>query len=322
MNNHVLPASRRNFLGFLLLGGAACQREKKRTIGVVPQGRSHVFWQTIHAGAIAASREAGVEIFWNGPTSETDYRGQLQIVETMINRRLDAIALAPIDRKAMVAVVERATREKIPVIIFDSGIETEQFVAHIATDNYLAGRIAAERLATILDGKGKVAVVAAQPGAASTIAREQGFDDVMREQYPGIRVLDKRFGMSDFAKSLAVAENMLTAYPDLDGLFASNETGSVGSAQAIKARRSRVRLVGFDWSPTLLEDLKAGVIDSLVVQHPFKMGYESVMAAVKKLEGGEPERIQKLQPKLVRAADLEDPEIKAQLYPDLKKYLP
>ncbi len=304
-----------------LLLTPACRRGDKKTIGVIAQGRSHLFWQSIHAGAVAAARETGVDISWNAPTSETDFAGQLQIMNTMINRRLDAIAVSPIDRKAMVAVVERASREGIPVVIFDTGVDTDRFVARVATDNYAAGRMAAERMGRILNGKGAVLMVACQPGAASTMAREKGFEDVLAQNYPGIKIVDKRFGMSDFEKSLAVAENMLTAHPDADGIFASNETGSVGAAQALKGRRGGARLVGFDWSPTLIEGLRTGLIDSLVIQDPFRIGYESVMAAVAKLRGRAPEKIQSLQARLITAADLANPDVQRQVNPDLKKYL-
>lgn len=305
----------------LVVGIAGCNREKKVAIAVIPKGRAHMFWQSIHAGAVMAARESGVEIIWNGPTSETDYAAQIQIVEAMINRRVDAIALAPIDKKAMVGVVERAVRQKIPVVIFDSGIDTEQFDSYVATDNYGAGKMAAERMGEVLGGKGNVVIVAVMPGAASTLAREQGFEDAVKEKFPGIRILDKRFGMADFAKSLAVAENMMTANPNLDGMFASNESSTVGAAQAVKARQAKLKLVGFDWSPTLIDDLKAGVIDSLVVQHPFLMGAESVRAAVAKLRGQPVVKVRDLAPRLIRKEDLDKPDVQAQLYPDLKQYL-
>ncbi|MCS6953956.1 MAG: substrate-binding domain-containing protein [Bryobacterales bacterium] len=300
---------------------AACRRHTKRVIAVIPKGRAHLFWQSVHAGAAAAAQETGVEILWNGPPTETDYTIQLQIAETMINRRVDALVLAPIDKKAMVGVVERAARQGIPVVIFDSGIDTDQFVSYVATDNYGAGRMAAERMGEILGGKGKVAMVATQPGSASTMEREAGFEDTIREKFPGIVIVDKRFGMSDYAKSLAVAENMLTAHPDLDGMFASNESSTVGAVQALKGRRSKVKLVGFDWSPTLLEELRSGLVDSLVVQHPFKMGYESVMAAVRKLRGETPPKVNALAPRLITRDNLDHPDVQAQINPDLKKYL-
>jgi len=306
-------------LGGLALGGAACQRSRKKEIAVIPMGRAHMFWQSVHAGAAAAARQAGVEIIWNGPASETDYTDQIRIVDSMISRRVDAIALAPIDSKAMVGVVERAVSQGIPVILFDSGLETDKFLTRVATDNYGAGRLAAERMAKILNGKGKVAIVAAQPGAASATAREKGFEDAVREKYPGIQIVDKRFGMADFAKSLAVAENMLTAYPDLDAMFASNETSSVGAAQALKGRPgTKVKLVAFDWSPTLLAGLESGLIDSLIVQHPYKMGYEAVMSALKKFRGEPVPKINDLAPRLVTRENLHDPDVQAQLNPDLK----
>lgn len=313
--------SRRGLLAAPTLFLAACRQGQKRLIGVVPKGRAHLFWQSVHAGAEAAAREAGVEVNWNGPATETDYNAQIQIVDAMINRRVDAICLAPIDKKVMVNVVERAAKANIPVVIFDSAIDTDSFVSQVATDNFAAGQLAADRMGEILGGKGKIVMVAVQPGAASTMAREEGFETRIKEKFPGIDIADKRYGMADFAKSLAVSENMLTAHSDLAGLFASNESSTVGAAQALKARKSSVKMVGFDWSPTLLEDLRAGLIDSLVVQHPFKMGYESVKAAVLKLGGGTPQKINNLPPRLIVKADLDKPEVQEQLNPDLKKYL-
>jgi ribose transport system substrate-binding protein len=306
----------------LLFCVTACNRDKKKVIAVVPKGSAHLFWQSVHAGANKAARETGVDIAWNGPASETDFNAELQIVDSMINRHVDAIAVAPIDKKSMVSVVERAARENIPVVIFDSGIDTDQFVAQVATDNFRAGEMAAERVGKLLNGKGKIAMVMVQPGAASTMAREDGFQKKLAAQFPGIQIVAQQYGWADFAKSLTVSENMLNANPDLDAMFASNESSTVGAAQALKGRKgSKVKLVGFDSSPTLLEDLKSGLIDSLVVQDPFRMGYESVKSAVAKLNGRPVQKIQKLEPLLVDRDNLNTPAVQAQLNPDLKKYL-
>lgn len=303
------------------LSFAGCNRSTKRQVAVVPKGLAHLFWQSVHAGAVKAARESDVEVAWKGPATETDYNGQIQIVDAMINQRVDAICLAPIDKTVMVSVVERAAKENIPVVIFDSGIDTESYVSMVATDNYAAGQMAAARMGEILGGKGKVVMVAVQPGGASTMAREQGFEDGIKK-FAGIQIVDKRYGMADFAKSLQVAENMLTAFPDAAGLFASNESSAVGSAQALKGRgTSKVKMVGFDWSPTLLEDLRSGLIDSLVAQDPFQMGYESVRAAVNKLAGKPVEKNHPMPPRLITKANMDTPEVKAQLEPDLKKYL-
>lgn len=305
----------------LAVCAGGCNREHKRVIAVIPKGNSDLFWQSVHAGAVKAARENNVDVVWNGPPTETDYTVQLQIVDAMINRHVDAIALAPSDKQAMVSVVERAADRNVPVVIFDSGIDTTRFVSQVATDNYKAGQMAGERMGQILGGKGKVVIVGVKPGAASTEAREKGFEDSIHQKFPGIQILDKRFGMAIVAQSMTVAENMLTAHPDLDGIFASNESGTIGSAQALRDRRGKVKLVGFDWSPTLLNDLQSGLIDSLVIQDPFQMGYQAVTAAVKHLEGQPVTKIVDMAPRLIDRTNLNAPDIQAQLHPDLKKYL-
>ena len=240
----------------------------------------------------------------------------------MLNRRVDAIVLAPIDRKAMVGVVERAARENVPMVIIDSGIDTEQYVARVATDNYKAGRIAADRVGKLVNGKGTVAIVAVVPGGASTEERERGFEDTIHGKYPNIRIVDKRFGMADVARSLLASENILTAHPELDALFGSNESSVMGAAQALRQRHGRkIKLVGVDAGPSLLDDLRSGLVDSLVVQNPFKMGYEALQAAIKKLKGQPVVRINDLEPKLIDLQNLDEPEVQTYLHPDIKKYL-
>lgn len=303
----------------VLLSG--CNRDHKRIIAVIPKGNSDLFWQSVHAGAVKAGRETGVDVLWNGPASEADYTIQIQIVDAMINRRVDAIALAPTDRQALVTVVDRAAGRKVPVVIFDSAIDTQNFVSQVATDNYKAGQLAGERMGKILDGKGKVVIVAVKPGAASTEAREKGFEDAIHQKFPGIQILDKRYGMALVAQAMTVTENMLTGHTDLDGIFASNESSTIGAAQALRSRAGKIKLVGFDWSPTLLDDLSSGMIDSLVIQDPFKMGYQALMAAVKHLQGEAVTKIVDLEPRLIDRQNLNSPDVQSQLHPDLKKYL-
>jgi len=313
--------TRRAALAALAGATASCNRSQKKTIAVIPKGNAHLFWQSVHAGAVAAAREDNLDVIWNGPAAETDFTGQIKIVESMINRRVDAIALAPIDRKAMVSVVERAAKENVLLIIFDSGIDTDQYVSQIATDNYRAGELGAERMAKILNGAGQVAILAVTPGAASTLAREQGFEDWIKKNAPKIEIVDKQFGMSEVATSLSKAENMLTAHPQMAGMFASNESSAVGASQALRGRQGKVKLVGFDSSPSLIEGLKTGLVDSLVIQDPFKMGYESVKTAAKKIAGQTVEKNRSLPAVLVTSENLDTPEIQAKISPDLKKYL-
>jgi len=301
---------------------AGCRGSGKRVVGVVPKGANHIFWQTVHAGAIKAAQEYGFEIEWNAPALEVDSSRQIEIVESMVNRRLAGIVLAPVDKQALVGVVERAAREGIPVSIFDSAIDTERRIAYVATDNAEAGRMAARRLGEVLGGRGKVAVIGFMPGSASTMERESGFQDEIRKLYPQIRIVSVQYGMADRAKAMAVTENVLTAHPDLAGLFADNESSSAGAAQALKSRGAKgVKLVAFDASEQLLADLRGGVIDSIVVQNPFRMGYESTRAVGLHLAGRQPPRSLDSGSALVRREDLERPEIKQLLFPEIGKYL-
>ncbi|MEZ5357154.1 MAG: substrate-binding domain-containing protein, partial [Bryobacteraceae bacterium] len=256
-----------------------CTQPAGKTIGVVPKGANHIFWQTVHAGAIKAAQEGGYEVEWKAPTLEIDSSRQIEIVESMVNRKLAGIVLAPVDRKALVGIVERAGRERVPVAIFDSAIDTPKRLSFVATDNAEGGRIAARRLGELIGGKGKVGVIGFMAGSASTMERESGFETEMRARFPDVQLLGVRFGMADRAKSMAETENMLTAHPDLAGLFADNESSSSGAVQALKGRNAKqVKLVAFDASEQLVRDCEEGWIDSIVVQDPFKMGYESTHA--------------------------------------------
>jgi ribose transport system substrate-binding protein len=323
------PSRMRSFLvialmatvGVALLMAGACNRTHRTTIAVIPKASADIFWQSVHAGAVKASWDNQVDIVWEGPPNETDIATEMQIVETMINRRVDAICLAPSDRSAFKIVVDRAAKAGIPVVIFDSGIDTNNYRTFVATDNYLGGEMGAERLGERMHGRGKIVMVKTVPGGASTTAREDGFRDGLKAKFPGIEILDERYGMASVAQSLTVMENMLTAHPDLQGVFCSNESGSLGASQALRARAKKLQLVGFDSSPALIEGLQEGWINTLVIQDPFLMGETAVASAVQAIRGEATPKKIALPPRLVDLGNVHDPKIDAQLHPDLKKYL-
>jgi ribose transport system substrate-binding protein len=272
--------------------GARGARPSQKTIAVIPKGVSHSFWLTVKSGADAAGKDLDVKIIWKGAAQETDYSGQINIVEDMINQRVDGIVLAPSHGDSLVPMVERAQTAGIPVTIFDSGISTEKYLSYVSTDNRLGGAVAARRMGEKLGGKGKVAILGVKKGSVSTDEREDGFRDTIQKEFPGITLVPIIFyGEANAAKSLHVAEDLLTAHSDLAGLFASNESSTVGAVNAIRQRNlGRVTLVGFDATADLIRHVREGAIDSLVVQNPFKMGYEGVKTIVDKIGGKQPER--------------------------------
>jgi ribose transport system substrate-binding protein len=305
-----------------LLAANGCRQKQRVVVGVVPKGTNHIFWQTVHAGAIKAAQEFGFEVEWNAPTLEIDSSRQIEILESMINRRLAGIVVAPVDRQALIAVIERAGREGIPVSVFDSEVDTDKRISYVATDNTEGGRMGARRLGEILGGKGKVGIIGFMPGSASTMQREDGFQEEMRKRFPAVQIVGLQFGMANRARAMAVTENLLTAHPGLAGLFADNESSSSGAVQALKGRHARqVKLVAFDASEQLIEDLRAGWIDALVVQNPFRMGYESTRAVGLHLRGQQPPQHVDSGATLVLASDLARPEIRELLFPDLHRWL-
>jgi ribose transport system substrate-binding protein len=305
----------------LLLTG--CHGTQRKTIAVVPKATAHLFWVTVHAGAMAAGKDFNVDVVWNGPSSETDYARQVQIVDSMIARQVDGLVVAAQDRTTLNASLDRAAAAHIPVTVFDSGVDSTNYMTYIATNNFQGGQLAARKLASLLNGKGKVAMLMNAPGSKSTLDREAGFEDVLQKEFPGLHIVARQFSMSDRAKAMAVAENFLTAHPDLDGMFASSEPNSVGGALALKSRglAGKVKLVAFDASDDLVADLKDGSIDALIAQDPFRMGYDAVKTLVDKLKGSTPPKVIDLTATVVTRGDLDKPEIKALLFPDVKKYL-
>ena len=241
----------------------------------------------------------------------------------MIARHVDGLAIAASERNALNHSLERAAAESIPVTIFDSGVDSKNYMTFIATDNLEAGRMAGRKMGELLGGKGAVAIILHAPGSYSTMDRETGFKEVIARSYPGIRVVAEQFSGGDRAKAMRVAEDILTVHGDLAGMFASSEPTAVGAAQALKARglAGKVKLVGFDASEGLIQDLKTQVFSALVVQDPFKMGHEAVRTLAEKLAGKSPQKQIDLSAVVVTAPDLDKPEIHKLLYPDLKKYL-
>ncbi len=305
---------------FAVLALTGCQQRTKRLIGVVPKATSHLFFMSVHAGVRAAEKDFNVEVLWNGPREETEYSRQIEIVDSMIARRVDALAISATDHTALVKPVQRAMDAGIPVTVFDSGLDLTGYVTFVATDNYAAGQTAARRLAALIGGRGKVAELMHKPGGMSTGDRERGFEEVMAKEFPEIRIVARQYGMADRAKSRDAAEDILTAHPDLDGMFASAEANSIGAVQAVKARglSGKIRLVTFDSSDMHIEALKDGTIDLMLVQDPYRIGYEAVRSLVMKLDGKTPEPRIDLKVHEIRKSDLGLPDVQALLFPKWK----
>ena len=298
---------------------------KTLKIAVIPKGTTHEFWKSIHAGAIKAERELDhVSIIWKGPLKEDDREAQITVVEDFVSQQIDGIVLAPLDDRALVRPVKEALAQNIAVVVIDSGLQAEGFASFVATDNYKGGCLAGERMGQLLAGKGDVLVLRYQEGSASTVKREQGFLDTLADKCPGIKVVSSnQYAGATRATALKAAENLLTRFPKLDGIYCPNESSTFGMLVALRTagRAGQVKFVGFDASPELVKGLRGGEIHGLVLQNPMKMGYLGVETCVAHIRGREVEPKIDTGAVLVTAGNMDQPEMKLLHTPDLSDYL-
>jgi ribose transport system substrate-binding protein len=296
-------------------------------LAVIPKGTTHEFWKSVHAGAVKASREVGVDIVWKGPLKEDDLKGQIDVVDSFVAQGVSGIAVAPLSDKGLSASVHGAVAAGVPVVIFDSDLQGTDHSSFVATDNVAAGRLAGEELARRLGGKGNVIVLRYQEGSASTQHREQGFLDALKA-HPDMHVVsDNQYGGATTESALATSENLLAAEKvasgAVDGIFTPNESTTFGMLLALKKANlaGKVHFVGFDASDKLVHAVEEGGIDALVVQNPFNMGYLAVKTLAQRVRGQAVEKRIDTGARVATKENLGTPEIAALVHPDLKKWL-
>jgi len=212
-------------------------KAKKWKVIVIPKGTTHEFWEALHAGTLKAAQELGnVEVIWLGPQKEDERGKQIELVQSAVAAGVDGIVLAPLDAQALVDPVEAAVAKGIPVVIFDSAIETTKIVSFVATDNYHGGVLAARRLADVLDGKGRVILLRYAVGSESTEQREKGFTDTLTNEFPGLKLIsDTEYAGPTFDSAQQKAESLLTRYRgQVDGIFCPNESSTFGMLRALE----------------------------------------------------------------------------------------
>jgi ribose transport system substrate-binding protein len=292
----------------------------KKKIAVIVKGTEHVYWQSVKVGAEAAAKAGGIDMYFTGASGgESDINGEVNLVENAINQKVAGIVLAASDAKALVPVTEKAIAAGIPVVIIDSGLNTDKYKSFLTTDNIAASAAVGESLAKMLDGKGKVAIVNFIPGAQTAIEREKGFRDVMAK-YPGITVLPTQFYNSDKQKALSLTQDLMTANPDLAAVYACNEAGTVGAGRALKEKNNKTIIeVGFDASDDVIPLIKDGYCKAAVVQMPYNMGFKGVQAIVDILAGKTVEKNVDTGFTIVTPENMTSPESEKALYPTGKK---
>jgi ribose transport system substrate-binding protein len=314
---------------------AACNKNpaaegKSFTIAVVPQGSTHEFWKSIHAGAMKASRDYAalgvtVNVIWKGPMREDDREQQVQVVEGFLAQGINGLVLAPFDKDALVRPVDEASRMGIPTIVIDSALNSQTPISLVASNNYHGGELAATEMGNLLGKKGKVLVLRYQEGVSSTEQREKGFLDRMKADFPQIEIVSSnQFAGATRDTAKTATENLLNKFGnEIQGMFTPNESSTAGALLALddSGKAGKIKFVGFDASDTFVQAIRQKKLDGIVVQNPFRMGELGVSTMVNHLLGKPIEKRVDTGVTFISAATLDAPGSQALLHPPIEEYL-
>jgi ribose transport system substrate-binding protein len=266
---------------------AAAPAAGKLYIPIISKGFQHQFWQAVKAGSEKAAKELDVTTTFEGPETEAMVDKQMEMLQTAIDKKPAAICFAAVDSKAAIPLLQKAKDAKIPIIGFDSGVDSDIPVTTAATDNVAAAALAADKMAALVGNSGKVAVIGHDQTSRTGIDRVKGFLDEMKAKYPNITVLPVQYGAGDQAKSTDIAKAVITANPDLKGYFGENEGSIIGVINAVKELKMEGKLVviGYDSGQIQLDAIRSGLEAGAITQDPIGIGYQCVAAAVKATKG-------------------------------------
>jgi ribose transport system substrate-binding protein len=277
---HVLIAA----VSVLLFAGPAVA---ETYIPVISKGFQHQFWQAVKMGAEKAAKEFQVRITFEGPENESQVDKQLEMLQAALAKKPQAICLAALDSKAANSLLKKAQAAKIPVVGFDSGVDSDIPVATAATDNIAAAGFAADKMAQLIGGEGEVALVVHDQTSRTGIDRRDGFLKQMKAKHPKIKVVDVQYGGGDHLKSTDLAKAIIQGHPNIKGIFGANEGSAIGVLNAVKElkKQGKVVIVGYDAGKQQKDAIRSGLIAGAVSQDPVGIGYKCVEAAVKAIKG-------------------------------------
>ena len=295
-------------------GGSTGEADAKPYIAIISKGFQHQFWQAVKAGADQAAEEFGVEITFEGPDTEADVDQQITMLQTALDKNPAAIGFAALDSQAATPLLQQAQSSDIPVIAFDSGVDSDIPVTTATTDNLAAAALAADKMAELIGKSGEVAVVVHDQTSRTGIDRRDGFLNRMKSTYPNIKIVSVQYGGGDQLKSTEITKSILQANPNIKGMFGANEGSAIGVLNGAKEMKRKIVIIGYDSGKQQKAAIRDGSMAGAITQNPVGIGYKTVEAAVKALKG------EKL-PKIIDTGfywydkkNIDDPKIAAVLY--------
>ena len=283
-------------------------------VPLISKGFQHQFWQAVKSGADQAGKDLNVKVTFEGPESEAMVDKQIDMLSAALAKKPSAIGFAALDSKAAIPLLKKAQAAKIPVIAFDSGVDSDIPLTTTTTDNLAAAGLAADKMAELIGGEGDVAVLVHDQTSRTGIDRRDGFLNQVKAKYPKIKVVSVQYGAGDHLKSTEVAKAVLQANPNLKGYFGANEGSAIGVLNAAKEMKRKVVIIGYDSGKQQKAAVASGEMAGAISQNPVGMGYKTVEAAVKALKG-------ETLPKIIDTgfyywdkSNMNDPKISAVLY--------
>jgi ribose transport system substrate-binding protein len=296
-------------------GGAGGGGEKQKYIAIVSKGFQHQFWQAVKKGAEQQAAKEGARITFEGPPTEADVEAQVTMLTNAIAKNPDALGFAALDSKAAAPLLEDAKSRNIPVIAFDSGVDSDIPVTTAATDNKAAAAEAAKHLSELLGGKGKVALVVHDQTSRTGIDRRDGFVEWMKSNAPGITLLPPQYGGGDQAKSADITKSIIASNPDVAGIYGANEGSAIGVVKGVEeAGKKGIKIVGFDSGKAQIDAIKNGTMAGAITQNPVGIGEQTVAAAMKVIRGESVPKVIDTGFFWYDKTNIDDPKIAAVLY--------
>ncbi len=299
----------------LTLGASGMAAAQDRPyIPLISKGFQHQFWQAVKAGADKAAAEFNVEVTFEGPDNETQVDRQIDMLAAALAKKPAAIGFAALDSQAAIPLLRQAQSAGIPVVAFDSGVESDIPVATASTDNIAAAALAADKMAELIGGSGKVALVVHDQTSRTGIDRRDGFVNRIREAHPDIQIVAVEYGGGDHLRSTEITKTLLQANPDLKGIFGANEGSAVGVVNGVREMKAKVVIVGYDSGRAQTDAIRSGLMAGAITQNPVGIGYETVKAALAASRGETVEAKIDTGFYWYDAKNIDDPEISAVLY--------
>ncbi len=282
-------------------------------IPIISKGQEHQFWKAVKAGADKAAKEFGVEITFEGPASESEVDKQIEMLKTALSKNPSAICLAALDSKKIQEYLVQASDNGVPIIGFDSGVDSELTLTSASTDDYAASAYAAGKMAEFLNYEGKIAVIC---HSETSVNRRDGFVHAVQEKYPKLQIVTIEYTGGDVAKSMDATKKMLAKYPEIKGIFGTNEGCAVGCVNGIKELKKdgEIIIIGFDSGKAQMDAIRKGIEKGAITQNPVGIGYKAVEAAVRAIRNEQVDKIIDTGFYWYDKNNIDDDEIQAVLY--------